>query len=266
MGFIKRWFFGDHKRIEDRQITEQEREPQQPSFYKLSKNVDYFLNEFNHTNDLKVRVLKKGNAALIYFQPLVDQEKVQEYIFEPIELGKVDEISEIPNSKETLNLEEAIVSLLRGHAIYMEDGSRKVSQFNVTSAFNRTVEEPINEKVVRGSHDGFVENLMININLVRKRIEHRSLTVKYFKVGKKTNTNLALFYFDGVTDPTIVQEIERRIKYISADMIHSPGFVEEFIEDQPASPFPQMLNTERPDRVVANIMEGRVAIMVEGSP
>ncbi|WP_281976094.1 spore germination protein [Halobacillus litoralis] len=266
MGFFKRLFRGDHTKIQDRQITDQSQEPQQASSSKLSTNVEYILQAFNDTNDLKVRVLKKGNAALLYLESLADQEKVQAKIFAPLELGHVEDISDIPNSKQTLNLEEAIVSLLSGHALYMEDGSSKVSMFNVTLVFNRSTEEPANEKVVRGSHDGFVENLMININLVRKRIEHRSLTVKYYKLGKKTNTNVALMYMEGITDPTIVEEVDKRMKSISADMIHSPGYVEEFIEDQSSSPFPQMLNTERPDRVVANLMEGRVAIMAEGSP
>ncbi|TGB05383.1 spore germination protein [Halobacillus salinus] len=266
MGFMKRLFFGDHEKLKDRTIVDQAKEPEQPSSTKLADNVDYLTNEFNRTSDLRIRILEKGQAALMYLETLVDQEKLHEAIFSPIELGHVDDISKIPSSRVTKNLEEAIKALLKGHAIYIQDGSRHISQFNVTASFNRSTEEPQNEKIVRGSHDGFIENIMVNINLVRKRIENRDLTIKYFKVGKKTNNNMALLYLDGVTDPELVQEIEHRLKYISADMIHSPGYVEEFIEDQTFSPFPQMLNTERPDRVVANLIEGRVAIMNEGSP
>lgn len=266
MGFIKRLLFGDHERLEDREFVEKNKEPKQPSSRKLSENIDYLMNEFHRTNDLRIRILKKGQAALLYIESLVDQQKVQDIIFQPLEMGEVEEISEIPNSKETANLEEGIKTLLKGHALYMEDGSRTIYQFRVTSAFNRSTEEPDNEKIVRGSHDGFIENLMININLVRKRIENRDLTVKYHRLGKVTNNNMALLYLDGIADPSLIQEIEYRIKYISSDMIHSPGYIEEFIEDQTYSPFPQMLNTERPDRVVANLVEGRVAIMIEGTP
>lgn len=266
MGFFKRIFFGDHTELGDRQVANENKEPNQPSSAKLSKNIDFLMNQFNHTSDLKVRILNKGNAALVYFESLAEQEKIHQYIFNPIEVGEVDNISNIPNSKDTMNLEEAIQTLLKGHAIYIEDGSRKISQFNVTSAFNRNVTEPANEKVVRGSHDGFVENLMININLVRKRVENRNLKVKYYKLGKQTNTSMALVYIEGLADPEIIKEMEKRVKTISADMIHSPGFVEEFIEDKSMSPFPQMLNTERPDRVTANILEGRIGLMCEGSP
>lgn len=266
MGFIRRFFLGDRDKAEDRKLQDPQQDPQQPSSTKLSDNVDYLLNALNKSSDLKIRALNKGHAVLVYIESLVDQEKVQENIFAPLEWGEIDDISEIPNARHTKNLEEAIMTLLRGHAIYLEDGNSRITRFNVTSVFNRNVEEPQNEKVVRGSHDGFVENLMININLVRKRIEHRDLVVKYFKVGKKTNTNIAIIYMDGIADPEIVQKMEERVKAISVDMIQSPGYVEEFIEDNPYSPFPQMLNSERPDRVVANIMEGRIALMAEGSP
>lgn len=266
MGFIKRLLFGDHKKLQDREFINQNDEPEYPSSTKLADNVNYLMHEFHNTNDLRIRILNKGNASLLYMESLVDQGKIHETIFRPLEFNEVDSIGEIPSAKITLNLEEAIRGMLKGHAIYMEDGSRSIAQFGVTSSFNRSTEEPQNEKVVRGSHDGFVENLMININLIRRRIENRDLTIKYYKLGKKTNTNVALVFLDGVTDPELIQEIETRMKYISSDMIHSPGYVEEFIEDNTKSPFPQMLNTERPDRVVAAIMEGRVAIMTEGSP
>ncbi|GGF16709.1 germination protein KA [Halobacillus andaensis] len=264
MGFFRDLFQREQRT--DRRIADESPEPQEPSTRNLSKNIDYILYALKRTEDLKVRILKKGDAALLYFEPLVDQEKVQASIFTPIEIGKVDSIHEIPNAKETRNLEEAVNSLLRGHAIYIEDDNRRISQFNVTSVFNRNVDEPANEKVVRGAHDGFVENIMVNINLVRKRIEHRDLKVKFYRVGKKTNTNLAILYMEGIADPEVILKMEERIKSIDADKVQSPGYIEEFIEDSAWSPFPQMLNTERPDRVVANLMEGRVALFTEGSP
>ncbi|WP_173917088.1 spore germination protein [Halobacillus sp. Marseille-Q1614] len=264
MGFFKDLF--QTKKSQDRQTVESAEEPQTPASRKMSANIDYILNSFKRTQDLKVRVLNKGEAALMFIETLTDQGKIQEMIFTPLETGKFDSINEIPNSKITTNIDEAINSLLKGHAIFLEDGSDEISLFNVTSVFNRSVREPENEKVVRGSHDGFVENVMINVNLVRKRIEHKDLVVKFYKVGKKTNTNMAVMYMDGIADPVIVQKMEERIRAVKVDKIQSPGYMEEFIEDSPISPFPQMLNTERPDKVVANLMEGRIALMSEGSP
>ncbi|MBH0228622.1 spore germination protein [Halobacillus yeomjeoni] len=266
MGFLKRFLFGDHKRLQDRQLNDHSEDIDYPSSTKLEDNVNYLLDEFHNSSDVKVRIMQKGNSALMYFESLVDKGKLYDSVFTPLEEGKIDSIGDIPIAKMTYNLEEAIDSMLRGHAIYMEDGSRKISQFAVTASFNRSVEEPINERIVRGAHSGFVENLLININLIRKRIEHRDLTVKYYKLGKYTDTNVALIYVDGIADPTLVAEVDRRILSVSTDMVHSPGYVGEIIEDNTFSPFPQMLNTERPDRLVGNLMEGRVAIMSEGSP
>ncbi|MCA0983975.1 spore germination protein [Halobacillus yeomjeoni] len=266
MGFFKRLFFGDHKRLHDRQLSDNAEEVKYPSSTKLEDNVNYLLEEFHNSSDLKVRIMKKGNSALIYFESLVDKGKLYDSIFTPLEEGKIEGVNDIPIAKVTYNLEEAIDSLLRGHAVHMEDGSRLISQFAVTASFNRAVDEPINERIVRGAHSGFVENLLININLIRKRIEHRDLTVKYYKFGKYTDTNVALIYVEGIADPELLAEVDRRLISISSDMVHSPGYVGEFIEDNTFSPFPQMLNTERPDRVVGNLMEGRVAIMSEGSP
>jgi spore germination protein KA len=266
MGFIRRFFLGDWTKVEDHTLLEDNKEPQKPCSTKLKDNVDYLIHAFKGSSDLKIRSLNKGQAVLMYIETLADQSKLQNYIFAPIEWGEVEHFTDIPNARQSQNLEEAINTLLRGHAIYMEDGSKVITRFNVTSVFNRDVEEPDNEKVVRGAHDGFVENMMININLIRKRIEHRDLVVKYFKIGKKTNTHVAIVYMDGIADPEIIQKLEGRIKSISADMVQSPGHVQEFMEDSPYSPFPQLLNTERPDRIVANIMEGRIALMSEGSP
>ncbi|WP_237417169.1 spore germination protein [Halobacillus litoralis] len=266
MGIFTRFFKNNRDKLADRHMSEPSGEKEVQCSRRLSENVTYILDAFHQTNDLKIRVLKKGDAALLYFESLAEHEKIHEKIFAPLEMGHTDDVFQLPNAKKTSDLEEAVRTLLRGHAIYMEEGKKEISQFSVTSSFGRTPEEPQNEKVVRGAHDGFVENMMTNINLIRKRVEHRDLTIKYFKLGKKTNTNVSVIYMDGIADPTLVQEIETRLHSVDSDMIHSPGHVEEFIEDQSNSPFPQMLNTERPDRVAANLVEGRVAIMSEGSP
>ncbi|WP_085506789.1 spore germination protein [Thalassobacillus devorans] len=266
MGYRRRKSKQD-KLIEEQPGNEADvKEPEQPSYSQLSRNIEYLTKALKHSNDLKIRILNEGQAALLFFETLSDQEKLQENIFTPIENGKFDSISKLPNGKQTDDLEEALKVLLRGHALYIEEGSKSLAYFSVTTTYNRSVEEPENEKVVRGSHEGFVENIMININLVRKRLEHRDLTIKYFRVGKKTNTNIAIAYMDGITNPELVKEVEKRIKSVTADTILSPGFMEEFIEDNPMSPFPQTLSTERPDRVIANIMSGKVALMAEGSP
>src|SRR5699024_4744831 len=120
-------------------------------------------------------------------------------------------------------------------------------------------------KIVRGSHSGFIENFEVNLNLIRERIKNRHLKIEYFTLGKEENTTVAVVYLHNIANQSLVQRVRKRISTTNSDMVFSPGYLEEDIEDSPASPFPQVLYTERPDRVEANLIEGRIAIINEGS-
>src|SRR5699024_3484102 len=115
------------------------------------------------------------------------------------------------------------------------------------------------------SHVGFNEDLNTNIYLLRSRIKNKELKVKYITLGFETNRNVVIVYMKHLANENLVAEVEKRIKAISVDTIFAPGYIEECIEEHPFSPFPQNLYTERPDRVEAHLMEGRVAILDDGS-
>ncbi|SFE48028.1 spore germination protein KA [Lentibacillus persicus] len=236
---------------------------------KLDDNLSYIQQKLNHPSDLQKMYLKDGKALLVYLETLSDQDKVNEKVILP--LSKMDNNQiQIKNMESTgkqhTDLHEGIKQLLKGHALLFIKGTPELYTFNATAIHNRSVDEPANEKVVRGSHEGFVENIIININLIRKRIESTDLAVRYYKVGERSNTNVGVLFMQSLADPEVVKKLDERLKWITSDTIISPGYVEEFIEDTPSSPFPQMLNTERPDGVMSDLMEGRVAVMVEGSP
>lgn len=246
-------------------VVKEQDSPTKESSRSLKDNIDYISAELHHSHDLKVTHMDDNRQALLYFESLVDQEQIQNKIFIPLSNYPDRTIGQLQNQRKTTDLNDAIFALLSGCAVYIQEGNQEVSVFVVTMSNNRDMSEPDTEKVLRGSHEGLVESVMININLIRKRIQHRDLTVKYFRVGKKTNTNLAIMYMDGIVNPDVVKKIEDRIKHISADTIISPGYIEEMVEDNSLSPFPQMLNTERPDRGAANVLEGRVILLSEGS-
>ncbi|HET7578885.1 MAG TPA: spore germination protein [Bacillales bacterium] len=231
----------------------------------LKKNTAYIQEALNETSDLVIKWLK-DDAVLMYLETLVDQEKVERRVLDPLYDADQDLHPLVLKAPQTPVLADAVHNLLQGHSVLLVEGDKQVYLFDTTGAFDRQIEEPDNEKVVRGAHSGFVENLLINVNLIRKRIEDQDLCVRYYKLGKKTKTNAAIVYMKGLADPTVLELINKRMQSISSDFIMSPGFIEEFIEDSPFSPFPQSLNTERPDRATANIMEGRVALVAEGSP
>ena len=118
---------------------------------------------------------------------------------------------------------------------------------------------------MRGSHEGFVENLDKNINLMRQRFLDGSLIVKYLEVGTISRTRVAVLYLKGISNPEYYEEVFRRLESIDVDAVESGSIIEEALENSPFSPFPQLLNTERPDRVMGNLLEGRIAIMTAGN-
>src|SRR5699024_8448080 len=122
-----------------------------------------------------------------------------------------------------------------------------------------------NEKTIRGAHLGFNENLRTNIFFIRQRIKSEQLRVQYVTLGTESNRDIAIIYMDNLANKDTVQQIIDRIQSITIDSVFAPGFIEECIEERPLSPFPQNLYTERPDRVEAHLMEGRIAVMSESS-
>ncbi|HIW32187.1 MAG TPA: spore germination protein [Candidatus Paenibacillus intestinavium] len=240
-------------------------------FRSIADNINYLEDFFQQSQDLKNRrfVFNNKQCITFYFETLVDQDKLQQNFFLSLSdfTSKFNEANyPFRNLPNTTNFDEVTQKLLEGFsAIYIDD-DQHVFFVETAASFVRSTNEPSNEKVVRGAHQGFVENLTINLNLLRHRIVDRSLYIQYITLGNKTNTKVALAYMKGLADETIVETALTRLHNISTDMVFSTEFLEEYIEDSTASPFPQMLNTERPDRVEANLMEGKIAIFADGSP
>ena len=138
--------------------------------------------------------------------------------------------------------------------------------FEVRTDNTRSVAAPTVEKTVKGGKDAFVEVLRTNTALVRRRLQSPSLKLKQTTVGRKSATAAALVYYDGVADPALVAEALRRLEAIDIDGLCSAGAVEQLLADRPGSPFPQLLHTERPDHFAAELLDGRVGLLVDGLP
>ncbi|MHB9096099.1 MAG: spore germination protein [Eubacteriales bacterium] len=172
-------------------------------------------------------------------------------------------VGEIHETDEQNNLFEMVVS---GDTALMVAGIEKALIIGTKGFKSRGVEEPETEAVVRGPREGFSEPLRINTSLLRRKIRSLNLRFNTIVVGRETKTKVSLAYLKGVCDEKIVQEVKNRIHRIDTDAIFGAGFIEEFIEDAPYSPFATIAYTERPDVAAAKILEGRVAIIVDGTP
>lgn len=255
-------------KIKKAPMPESERKPAFPT---IEENVQYIYEAFYRTDDLKKRKVKVNQVpgCIVYLNTMADPDAIQKNFLVPLSQHKnnrsIEEIITAPEISRTNDLNKVVDAMLKGDCALLLEGRIEVILFKCIQVNARTPDEPENEKVVRGSHEGFVEKLDKNLNLIRERIQNRQLTIKLLELGMESNSNVAIIYMSEIADPAVVKEVDKRLHSISSDMVFSPGYIEECIEDHPYSPFQQILYTERPDRVEAHLMDGRVAIMSEGT-
>jgi len=163
-------------------------------------------------------------------------------------------------------IDKVVEHVLTGEAALFIEGARQCVVFEAKGWEHRGIEEPHTEKVVRGPREGFSELLRANTALVRRRLRTPDLRMDSTKVGRRSKTDIVIAYIDGLANPRLVATIRERIDHIDTDILPDSGLLEEFIEDYPYSPFPQIQYTERPDRFCAGLSEGLVGIIVDGSP
>ncbi|UAL48735.1 spore germination protein [Sutcliffiella horikoshii] len=237
---------------------------------KLEENLLHLRERFVHSEDFIMEYLhlQDEEAYIVYIETIIDKKLVQERILEPLKESRIsyrDEKRSLPLVKETNSLKEITQSLLEGSCIVLSKDCDLAYVFDVPFSNDRKVKEPETEGIIRGAHDGFVESLSTNISLIRKRIHNPNLKVKYFSIGNDSHTKVGLIYLDHIANKKTVALIEKKLSEINIDFVLAPGYIEEFVSEN-SSIFPTMLSTERADRTVANLMDGRIAIMTESSP
>lgn len=176
---------------------------------------------------------------------------------EMIPLGQVASVS---------SYSEIMAQLLSGDTIVYIDGEAGAISVGTRDLKQRGVEEATSQSVVRGPREGFTESLRENTALVRRRIQNPQLRIEERRLGEMTQTNIAVMYLDGLADQGVLEELRRKLDAIRLDSILESNYIEEMIQDRRYSPFPTVYNSERPDVIASTILEGRIAIFVEGSP
>ncbi len=257
-----------------------------PLYDDVNKNIERLLNELGNSSDVSFRMVESPHqntlkAAVIHLDGLADENIINENIMTPLiqwlkesnQVVTVEEIEEqIPQmltvSQLTIkeNWHEFVSAVLTGDTVILMNGSSKIFIGNTKKLQSRAVTEPTSQTVVRGPKDSFTENLRTNTSLIRARIQDSNLRLDSMKIGSVTHTDIGIMYIQGNADERIVEEIKERLKGIEVDGILESNYIEEFIRDDRTTIFPLLLNTERPDAVVGNLLEGRIAIIVQGTP
>ena len=250
---------------------------------KLSNNFDRnyhdIKNRLPEGPDIVIRsFLISGlqKAVLFYIDNLVDKAIIGEHIIKPMvkyhteKILSAEEISENVIQTGGVTPEEdrdkLLDAILGGLAVLIIEHSSIGFIIDVIRGDARSIAEPATDVVIRGPREGFIEILQINLSLLRRKIHHPDLVFEIQKIGRYSNTQVALVYISSIVNKDVLSELKRRLKKIDIDGILESGYIEELITDNPFSPFPQIGSTEKPDIVAAKILEGRVALMVDGTP
>lgn len=239
----------------------------------LFQNINNLQKNFQQAPDLIIRqfqLVNKSEAALIYLSGLTDTQSIHNNILSPlmhttfeISNGLPVTIGEVQIINTWNQFENAI---FQGDSILLVHGLDAGYQLNTKGWPQRDITEPKNEISLKGTHQGFVETSSQNIALIRRYIPNRELVLKEVFIGSRGKTKVSILYLRDVASEDVLKELENRIQNIEVDSIINTGEIIEFIEDNPYSPFPQFILTERPDSTVSHILQGRYVIVVDRSP
>ena len=264
--------------------------------YNLLINSDVILREFT----LNARG-KQYNAFLVYIDGMVDSEIMDKFILEPLMLRSKNNlydgtqnkiISEavtnnitvrkvkkfdlsnylmgclMPQNavKEVTDFDQAASGINSGNCALFVDTLSIAFDIEVKGFQQRSIDAPNNEIVIKGPHEAFVENLRTNTSLIRRIVNNENLIIENLEVGKITKTKCAVCYMKNITNSDLVNEVKYRLNNLEIDSLLSAGELEQLLVESNALGIPEMLSTERPDKVSKYLLKGRIVVLVNGTP
>jgi len=254
----------------------------------LQENVGHIRRMLNDPPDLVVRAMApRGTGricALVFLTGLTDSATIDEQVIRNLlgekkfgatgrELSSEELLSAL--RYETLSAshvartklwKEVLEAILQGDTALLLKGADEALLVSTENWKERSVEEPPTEALVRGPREGFTEKVSTNVALIRRGIRDVNLTFEARKVGRRSRKTLIVTYVQGIIHPDLVAELKRRLDTLDIDDAPESGYIEQWIEDSFLSPFPQVLHTERPDKVRAALLQGKAAILLDGTP
>lgn len=247
--------------------------------YNISLKV--LKEKFSNTSDIRFSIIEffHETVHLVYLNHIVDSNSIdvsilkgileeERYddktsVFDKLEKGKLPHIS--LNFRD--NLDDIITDILSGNLCIIDPKNKKkaVSLF-VGKVEKRAITEPSNENIIKGSKEAFIENMNVNLGLIRNRIRSTNLKINKVTVGNMVPTEIAVIYMDNIVDKNVLEEVFKRLKKIDTNKLISVTDVEEQIIDNKYSIFPQLIFTEKVDKLASNIMDGKIALIIDGVP
>ncbi|MBT2725101.1 spore germination protein [Bacillus sp. ISL-46] len=255
----------------------------------LQENIRTIIELVGNSPDVVIRKFgigkkRKIKIALVYTEGLADTKSVNQFIMEslmmdiqevelnldnssiPYTFQLLKELLPVGSIKEVSDFETLLPSILSGDAAILLEGNSQGLLVGLKGSEDRGVQEPSSQTVIRGPKEGFSENIRTNTALVRRKIRDPNLWMENLTIGRVTKTAVNIMYIQGIANGKVVEEVRKRLTRIEIDSILEGGYIEELIQDETYTVFPTVFNTERPDVIAAGLLEGRIAIFVDGTP
>ncbi|HEY8805040.1 MAG TPA: spore germination protein [Clostridium sp.] len=251
----------------------------------LNENINNIKKLLGTQNESVIRnfIIGRGNyleAAIIYMDGLAKKDMIDRDILNPLMLHVNENFISMENIEEYIckkyiavsntyvetDINKVVDNIKRGKTILLVQDSCKFIIIDTTGGVYRAITEPANEIALRGPREGFVENLEINISMLRRKIKDKNLATEKFVLGRRSQTDLVIMYIDDIVDKEFLQKIKAKINTIDIDSVTENGILEQCMEEHPYSIFPQVIGTERPEVVESKLMEGKIAFLLSGTP
>ncbi|WP_248928074.1 spore germination protein [Paenibacillus hamazuiensis] len=258
----------------------------EPLKISLQDNLQKISEAFGGSDDIVIKSIPVGRsgdirAGVIYTDGLADTQDIFEALMLKVREADLDQevasrdhplrllkdfVLAVGDVSEVSDFDALYTAVLSGDTVILLDGYAQGIIASLRKWRDRGVTEPSAQTVVRGPREGFSESLRTNTALIRRRIKDPNLWLETKPIGRVTRTDVSVMYIKGIVNEAVLQEVRRRLSRIDIDGILESGYIEELIQDETLSPFPTIFNTERPDAVAAALLEGRIAILVDGTP
>lgn len=248
----------------------------------LDDNIKIVQEIFNNDETLNLRMFENQynslKGCIFFIDSMVDTTIINDHILKPILESKVllddiDYISYLSTQviiastlKCSTSIEDLVDGITSGDTILLVENCSQVIIISTKGWKSRAIEEPNGERVLLGPKEGFTESLSTNLSMIRRKIRSKDLKFHYITVGERTRTKVCICYIEGLVHDEVLNTVIDKIGNIYIDGVLDVKYIEEFIGDNPFSLFETLRTTERPDIVSGRILEGRLVILVEGSP
>lgn len=250
----------------------------------LENNITAAEYVFKDSLDFVVRKVSFGPSgqvrmALVFLETLTDKQSFSDFVLKPLNVlcFEEQEVTKIPSRiidilpsalkiQEESKWEELEKKIVTGHGILFIDGYDLAIVLEARKWNERGISEPQSESVVVGPREGFVESLITNVSLMRRRLRTPNLVMEAIPIGTTSNTNVVLCYLKGVADKELVKKVRKKLGNINVEAMYEINLINEFISDMRYTPFRMFATTERPDKLASALVEGRVGLIAENSP